>query len=512
MGSSSYNIVLEGGGVKGIGLVGALKALEDAGLSFAGIAGTSAGAAVAALYAAGYKAADLRQVLLEQNFSELLDPVFPKHFGFLWKYGLHKGWKLYQWCVALLRSKGISTFADIPDCDLRIIASDLTNRQVLVFNRSKNPDMKVAEAVRMSSGIPFFFEPYRLGEKLVVDGGLLSNYPLWVFAESNLPTLGVKLVSSGEPEVPLPPSSFAAYVTALIGTMLEAHDRQSETALGSGVTIHVPTGDAATTDFAITEAKKVSLYDAGYRAAREFLASNAALLTPGGRPGPPTPREPAAHGELAVRQALFESVVRGRDAANQTQESALRLSRLVRRLRIDPPNAFAESQEEGLNVAESGRTEVVRAVFADSPADFERLGFKAMVDLGDGEFDAPLTPETTADGRVHRVTIGFRGRVLEPGAAFKLRTSWCWPSAVGRNQDYWVFSQYPFTQPIRRLEIEARFSSRPADLQFLGEGDSGFLPVNITCKQLDEGEVLDWVCSAAIDSPRKLYVLHWRLR
>ena len=191
----SLNLVLEGGGVKGIALVGALKATEDRKIRYQGLAGTSAGAMVAALYAAGYSAEELEDLLLKTHFSLLLDSIRPRWYG-LWKhYGIYEGRLFYEWIYQLLRDKGVITFSDVKHCELKIVASDLTNRRVLTFDNTNNPKMSVAEAVRMSIGIPLFFKAYRYGESLVVDGGILSNYPLWLFQDSEAETLGFKLVS-----------------------------------------------------------------------------------------------------------------------------------------------------------------------------------------------------------------------------------------------------------------------------------------------------------------------------
>jgi NTE family protein len=67
--------VFEGGGVKGIGLVGAISVIEEAGYEFINVAGTSAGAIVAALLAAGYTAAEMKEIITELDLSTLEDPT-----------------------------------------------------------------------------------------------------------------------------------------------------------------------------------------------------------------------------------------------------------------------------------------------------------------------------------------------------------------------------------------------------------------------------------------------------
>src|SRR3989442_5807942 len=66
--------VFEGGGVKGIGLVGAMAITEAKGYEFVNLAGTSAGAIVATLVAAGYRASELRQIMNGLDYSKFKDP------------------------------------------------------------------------------------------------------------------------------------------------------------------------------------------------------------------------------------------------------------------------------------------------------------------------------------------------------------------------------------------------------------------------------------------------------
>jgi NTE family protein len=128
--------VLEGGGVKGIALVGALQRVEAYGIHLSGVGGTSAGSMVAALFAAGYTPAEMRDILLETDFAKLLDPSWPKWWD-VWRHkGVYKGEKLYQWLYALLQKKGVLTFKDLR-LPLRIVASDLTNKRIVFADTSQ---------------------------------------------------------------------------------------------------------------------------------------------------------------------------------------------------------------------------------------------------------------------------------------------------------------------------------------------------------------------------------------
>jgi predicted acylesterase/phospholipase RssA len=184
----------------------------------------------------------------------------------------------------LLEAKDVVNFEDLKDKkhDLKIIASDVTDRSIVVFDRARYPSLKIAQAVRMSIGIPFFFHAYRFGDSLVVDGGLLSNYPLWVFVNSKEPTLGFKLVSKSGGAPPTAPSSFPQYLTSLVSTMLEAHDKEDEKTIDWARTIHIPTYDVVATDFGLSHDKKKQLFDSGYSAASEYIRANGGRVIPRG--------------------------------------------------------------------------------------------------------------------------------------------------------------------------------------------------------------------------------------
>lgn len=269
----NFNGVFEGGGVRGIGLVGALMRLEEKDIHFNAVAGTSAGSIVAALYAAGYTTTELKAVLWAMDFQALLDPAKPKVYH-LWKnYGIYKGNEIYKWVFQLLQKKKVCFFADL-QMPLIVIAADLTNRVILRFDQESYPRMVIAEAVRMSIGIPLFFQAYPWGKSLVVDGGLLSNYPVHVFADApraKTKTIGFKLVASRSQLAPDLPKGFSGYLGAILGTLLEAHDKEDQKNLAWANTIHIPTGSISATKFNLSDDEKRALFDAGYSAATKFL-------------------------------------------------------------------------------------------------------------------------------------------------------------------------------------------------------------------------------------------------
>ncbi len=118
--------VFEGGGVKGIALVGAAAVVEAAGYRFNNLAGTSAGAIVAALLGAGYTAAELQSILMDLDFTTLTDPatvlsripLVGNYLGILTDLGMYKGDAFLQLMRVWLAAKGVKTFGD-SSCPVR---------------------------------------------------------------------------------------------------------------------------------------------------------------------------------------------------------------------------------------------------------------------------------------------------------------------------------------------------------------------------------------------------------
>lgn len=306
------DLVFEGGGVKGIALVGAFSVLEEQGYEPQNMAGASAGAIVAALIAAGYDAEALKEIIAgldyDQFKDEALEDRFPggKVLSILRDLGIYEGKAFEDWMRGLLEARNVRTFGDLvrrEDVELKyryklqVIASDVTEQRLLVLPRDapalgiEDPDdIDVAKAVRMSMSIPIFFEPVKwpnsqTGEEhLIVDGGMLSNFPVWLFdaPEPQWPTFGMKLVQ--EPRVPIGEEltepvprggvmQVIGYLRSLVDTMMAAHDRlYIDQHDFDRRTIGIDTLGVGTTEFDLSPERALDLYESGRAAAEKFLA------------------------------------------------------------------------------------------------------------------------------------------------------------------------------------------------------------------------------------------------
>jgi NTE family protein len=283
--------VFEGGGARGIAFVGAIQAMEEEKVEWQRIAGTSAGAVIAALLASGYKSYEIRQHLSELDFSKLRGrtimnriPVFGSLLELMFNLGIYKNDYLETWLDLLLSEKGIKTFADLPDGKLKIIASDVSNGQMLILpddldRYGMSPsDLNVSTAVMMSASIPFFFRPVIWKSKdrnksYILDGGLLSNFPIWIFDTDNprFPTFGFRFVKDKvniDAVIPTPLHLFKN----IFKTMLQAHDLRHLNEETNERTIKISSGNINTTDFELNEVEINFLYKSGYTSTKNFLS------------------------------------------------------------------------------------------------------------------------------------------------------------------------------------------------------------------------------------------------
>jgi len=319
--SRKCDAVFEGGGVRGIGFAGAISELESRGYTFQSVAGTSAGAIAAALIAVGYSGLEIERELHEVNFKDFRQEAgwsraagFGKLISLSRRYGVYKADAFEEWLDGLLQKKGKTIFGDIRTGEndektayrLSVVASNLTDNRILILPRDLKqfgliPDsFPIARAVRMSMSIPLYYEPWRLIDSqnqvhMIVDGGILSNYPIWLLdngsSEPRWPTFGFKFIPGPEAKQrslsrqrvahKRQTESFFDYMKSLVTTMMKAADNFhiSESKGDCARSILIPTEvmsahgvkSIESTDFDITSEESAALCENGRRAAREFL-------------------------------------------------------------------------------------------------------------------------------------------------------------------------------------------------------------------------------------------------
>ena len=312
------DLVLEGGGVKGLALVGAVAELGRAGYSVPRVAGSSAGALTGALVAALQQAGepltrlddvwstlDLRRVARAPGLLgrvPLVGTALAGGLNLLLDEGLYDATYLRDWLAGVLGELGVERFGDlrlsgdeavgVPDdrlWRLVVTASDVSRRRLVRLPWDHpayglDPDeQRVVDAVLASTAIPFFFEPVRLRDaagqvSTLVDGGLLSNFPVALFdlppgLRPRWPTFGVRL--SPSPAMPPPVRRVDDPVTlafALVDTFLSAGDAPyADDDCVVRRTVYVDTDDVGAIDFDLPRREQAELVARGAAAARAFL-------------------------------------------------------------------------------------------------------------------------------------------------------------------------------------------------------------------------------------------------
>ena len=158
----AIGIAISGGGTRGAAHLGVIKALEEAGVTFSAISGTSAGAIVGALYSYGYSIPEILQVLKEIKVYKLIKPALS------WK-GILKMDTVYKQLEKYLPERSF-TALKVP---LHIAATNLKTGKTDFFDQGD-----LVGALCASSCIPVLFDPVSYNGGSYIDGGILCNLPV----------------------------------------------------------------------------------------------------------------------------------------------------------------------------------------------------------------------------------------------------------------------------------------------------------------------------------------------
>ena len=194
-------VVLSGGGAKGMAHIGVLKVLEKAGIPVDIVTGTSMGSIIGGLYAIGYNSHSLDSMVRVQDWSYVITDKEDlrrqslsdrkKQNTYLFNTGLTIGKKdnnaggiikgknlaelFQQLCTGYTDSLDFTRDLEIP---FACVATDIITNEEVDFHSGRLP-----QAMRASMAIPAAFSPVRIGDKVLVDGGLKNNYPVDIARE-----------------------------------------------------------------------------------------------------------------------------------------------------------------------------------------------------------------------------------------------------------------------------------------------------------------------------------------
>lgn len=336
------NLIFEGGGVKGIAYIGAMQILNQRGhlSGIKRVGGTSAGAINALIFALGYSIQEQRKLLESTDFKEFLDNssgIIRDSLRFTNEFGWNKGDTFLKWIDERIEKKlgkKRATFQDLIDSNrpaLYLTGTNLSTGYTEFFSAERHPEMVIADALRISMSMPFYFVPIRHGantpKDLYVDGGVVLNYPVKIFDREkyidmkneseaarstdyysrenamfllndpdrspytyNRQTLGLRLDTTKEiglfrygrvkstrenktdkvEEIKKIDDIFS-FVSTLISTMMSVQENQHLHSDDWERTMYINTLDVKTADFDISKEKKLALTAQGIIGAEEYF-------------------------------------------------------------------------------------------------------------------------------------------------------------------------------------------------------------------------------------------------
>jgi NTE family protein len=322
------NLVMEGGGVRGLAYAGVFNVLEKKGilLKIENIAGSSAGSVAGMLLSIGYSACEIDSLMMDlaiQKFNDGKGGVIGKYKRFKTDYGIYKGDAFEKWLqqlVAFKTNKPLLTFIQLHQLQIKdknfknfyCTGTNLSKQQLEIFSYQNTPNISLALAVRISSGVPFYFEPIALNNNFeriekkdstifinyYVDGGMLCNYPISMFdsciskgvnpllcdkVKFNEQTIGIKLERQQQIDslninsINIPDyqiNKLSEYIGAFSNLMMETLSRKYPGLENEkGRTIYVSQGDISSQIKKTTLQQKVLLFNNGVSAAENFFVN-----------------------------------------------------------------------------------------------------------------------------------------------------------------------------------------------------------------------------------------------
>ncbi len=187
-------LVLSGGGAKGFAHIGVLKALEKAGVKIDYIGGTSMGAVVGGLYASGYSATQIDSIFYNTNFDELLQDYIPRSSKSFYEkrndelYAISLPFHKLKIGIPIALSKGMYNYSLLSKLTHKVryikdfdklpipflcVATDIENGEPVILRSGY-----LAQAMLASSAFPSLFSPVEIEGRLLIDGGVVNNYPV----------------------------------------------------------------------------------------------------------------------------------------------------------------------------------------------------------------------------------------------------------------------------------------------------------------------------------------------
>jgi NTE family protein len=298
------NLIFEGAGVRGIAYCGAVQEMESKKMmdDIERVGGTSSGAIIALTISLGYSGKEIENIISKTNFKKFNDGGFffigginrlNKNFGW------YKGKKIEKWLEKIIKEKTGNeniTFEEFHQKgfkDLYITGTSLNKQKAIVFSYESYPKMKIKDAVRISASIPLYFEPVYIdssgkifdhpkqnqGFDMMVDGGILENFPIHIFdkQQPDLYTIGFRIDHGPQIEndkedrtlAEMPIDNLKQYFGAFYNIVIENLNRQQLTNTDWQRTVSISDGDVLPKVRKLSKEEIAILIENGRKAVQE---------------------------------------------------------------------------------------------------------------------------------------------------------------------------------------------------------------------------------------------------
>ena len=274
-GTVYVHLVLGAGGVLCLSFAGAIRALEENNIRPASISACSAGALIGALLATGKTAGELEQIVLSADLSGLGEPLPTsrlrqalKFFSMRrWPYALSEQSHVADLFKALVGDDPTFESLEIP---FATAAMDLLAGRLLAYSKEHHGTLRVSEALRVATAIPFLYPPYEQEGRVIVDAAVATQLPVWLVSgrEQDLP---IVTIAPTKPQQMGRPRSLPDYIQTLLNAGVTARDHYQFAQMPRLRSIQIPTGNIDPLAFDLSLQERRSLIDRGRETAREAI-------------------------------------------------------------------------------------------------------------------------------------------------------------------------------------------------------------------------------------------------
>lgn len=266
-------LVLGGGGIKGIGHIGVLSALEKLGIldDIEIFAGTSVGALVIGMYIIGYSPNDLWRLVNGIDLSKIKSLEILEIIN---NYGIDTGKNVVYIMKRLINSKGydpnisLMNLYNITKKKVLFTTVCLNTQEVCYLSHETHPNLPVWLAIRMSISIPVYYTPVFYEGKYYIDGGCINNYPIQLFDDRLDEVIGANLADSKKSEEKI--DNLEKYLYLVLQCLMEGFNFNILNNY-KNYTINVEMDSIISINYDIDKETKQKIYDAGFNATMQFF-------------------------------------------------------------------------------------------------------------------------------------------------------------------------------------------------------------------------------------------------